>query len=105
MQQMFSRNTKAALLFKDSHKKLNNELDFDQTFAPVIRIDSVCSLFAICAANDLRIVQVDCKNVFLHSQRDFEIYVQQPEGFVDANHPDAVLLLNKALYGLKHRLL
>src|SRR5271168_3643722 len=70
-------------------------------FAPVIRIDSVCSLFAICAANNLRIVQVDCKNVFLHSQRDFEIYVQQPEGFVDSNHPDAVLLLNKALYGLK----
>src|SRR5271170_6280829 len=77
------------------------ELDFDETFAPVIRIDSVRSLFAICAANDLRIVQVDCKNAFLHSQSDFEIYVQQPEGFVDANHPDAVLLLNKALYGLK----
>jgi hypothetical protein len=77
------------------------ELDFDQTFAPVIRIDSVRSLFAICAANDLRIVQIDCKNAFLHSRSDFEIYVQQPEGFIDANHPDLVLLLNKALYGLK----
>jgi transposase InsO family protein len=77
------------------------ELDFDETFAPVIRIDSVRSLFAICAANDLRIVQVDCKNAFLHSRSDFEIYVQQPEGFVDANHPELVLLLNKALYGLK----
>ena len=74
------------------------ELDFDQTFAPVIRIDSVRSLFAICAANDLCIIQVDC---FLHSRSDFEIYLPQPEGFIDANHPDAVLLLNKALYGLK----
>src|ERR1700685_3341457 len=72
-----------------------------QTFAPVIRIDSVRSLFAICAGNDLRIVQVDCKNAFLHSRSDFEIYVQQPEGFIDANHPELVLLLNKALYGLK----
>src|SRR5271170_4140766 len=77
------------------------ELDFDQTFAPVIRIDSVRSLFAICAANDLCITQVDCKNAFLHSRTDFELYVQQPEGFIDANHSDAALLLNKALYGLK----
>ena len=77
------------------------ELDFDETFAPVIRIDSVRSLFAICAANDLCITQVDCKNAFLHSRSDFELYVQQPEGFIDVNHPDAVLLLNKALYGLK----
>ena len=77
------------------------ELDFDQTFAPVIRIDSVRALFSVCAANDLCIIQVDCKNAFLHSESDFDIYVQQPEGFVDTNHPDAVLLLNKALYGLK----
>ena len=77
------------------------ELDFDQMFAPVIRIDSIRTLFAICTANDLCIIQVDCKNAFLHSRSDFEIYVQQPEGFIDANYPDAVLLLNKALYGLK----
>ena len=77
------------------------ELDFDQMFTPVIRIDSIRSLFAICTANDLCIIQVDCKNAFLHSPSDFEIYVQQPEGFIDVNHPDAVLLLNKALYGLK----
>ena len=49
------------------------ELDFDQMFAPVIRIDSVRTLFAICAANNLCITQVDCKNAFLHSQSDFEI--------------------------------
>ena len=37
----------------------------------------------------------------MHSYSDFEIYVEQPEGFVDVNHPNTVLLLNKALYGLK----
>ena len=76
-------------------------MDFNQTFAPIIRIDSVHTLFAIYAVNDLCITQVDCKNAFLHSRSNFKIYIQQPEGFIDANHPDAVLLLNKALYGLK----
>src|SRR5436305_6824472 len=76
-------------------------LDFDETFAPVVRIDSVRTLFAIAAGKDLYIIQVDCQNAFLHSHSDFEIYVQQPEGFMDENRPDAVLLLNKALYGLK----
>jgi len=51
------------------------ELDFDETFAPVIRIDSVRSLFAICPANDLCITQVDRKNAFFYSRSDFEIYV------------------------------
>jgi hypothetical protein len=77
------------------------ELDFDETFAPVIRIDSVRILFAISAGKDLYIIQVDCTNAFLHSKSDFEIYVLQPEGFVDVHQPHAVLLLNKALYGLK----
>jgi hypothetical protein len=44
------------------------------TVPKTIRIDSVRSLFAIYAANDLRIVQVDCKNAFLHCQSDFEIF-------------------------------
>ena len=76
-------------------------LDFDETFSPVVRIDTIRTLFAISASNDLVIILVDCKNAFLHSKSDFNIYVQQPEGFRDVNQPDAVLLLNKALYGLK----
>ena len=74
------------------------ELDFNETFASVIRIDSVRTLFAIWASKDLVIIQVDCKNAFLHSRSDFNIYVQQPEGFLDVNQPNAVLLLNKVLY-------
>ncbi|TMC17118.1 MAG: hypothetical protein E6J34_19075 [Chloroflexi bacterium] len=77
------------------------DLDFDETFAPVVRIDSVRTIFAIAAGKDLYIIQADCKNAFLHSESDFQIYIQQPEGFVDVNYPHAVLLLNKALYGLK----
>jgi len=77
------------------------ELNFDQTFAPIIRIDSMHTLFSVCAGNDLCIIQVDCKNAFLYSESNFDIYVQQSEGFIDTNHPDVVLLLNKALYSLK----
>jgi len=76
-------------------------LDFDETFAPVVRIDSVRTLFVISAGKGLYIVQADIKNAFLHSNSDFQIYIQQREGFLDANHPNAVLLLNEALYGLK----
>lgn len=76
-------------------------LDFNETFAPVVRVESVRILFAIAAANDLYILHIDCKNTFLHGQSDVEIYVFQPEGFVDPHFPKRVLRLNKSLYGLK----
>jgi hypothetical protein len=76
-------------------------LDFDQTFAPVVRIESVRAILAIAAANDLYILHVDCTNAFLNGHSDWEIYVNQPEGFVDLKDPNKVLRLNKALYGLK----
>ena len=76
-------------------------LDFNETFAPVIRIESVRIILAISAANDLYILQVDCQNAFLHGKSDVDIYVTQSEGFTDPRFPDKVLQLNKSLYGLK----
>jgi Reverse transcriptase (RNA-dependent DNA polymerase) len=76
-------------------------LDFNETFAPVVRVESVCVIFAIAAANDLYILHIDCKNAFLNGESDVDIYVYQPEGFVDSNFPHKVLYLNKSLYGLK----
>jgi transposase InsO family protein len=76
-------------------------LDFDETFAPVVRIESIRIILAIAAANDLYILHVDCTNAFLHGKSDVEIYVTQPEGFLDRQFPDKVLRLNKSLYGLK----
>jgi hypothetical protein len=76
-------------------------LDFNETFAPVVRVDSVRVIFAIAAANDLYILHIDCKNAFLHGESDVDIYVYQPEGFVDPRFPHKVLYLNKSLYGLK----
>ena len=76
-------------------------LDFDKTFAPVVRIESVRAILAIAAANDLFILHVDCTNAFLNGLSDLELYVLQPEGFIDPKYPNKILRLNKALYGLK----
>ena len=76
-------------------------LDFNETFAPVVRIESVRVIFALAATHDLYILHIDCKNAFLHGESDVEIYVTQPEGFVDERFPGKVLHLNKSLYGLK----
>ena len=76
-------------------------LDFDETWAPVVRIESVRTLLAIAAMNGLVIIHMDARHAFLHGDSDFELYVEQPEGFVDQGWPTAVLRLNKSLYGLK----
>jgi hypothetical protein len=75
--------------------------DYDETYAPVVRIEHVRILFALAALFNLPIIHLDAKNAFLNGQSDFEIYIRQPEGFINANHPDHVLLLLKSLYGLK----
>jgi len=76
-------------------------LDFDQTFAPVVRIESVRSLLALAAYHGLHMLHIDCKTAFLNGQSDLEVYVEQPERFVNQRYPNKVLQLNKSLYGLK----
>ena len=76
-------------------------LDFNETFAPVVRIESIRIIFAIVMTNNLHILHVDCKNAFLHSKSDVEIYVTQSKGFLDKQFFDKVLRFNKLLYELK----
>jgi len=94
-----SKSTKQGLLSEDFFQVAG--LDFNETYAPVVRIDSIRVILAIAVAEDLYILHIDCKNAFLHGPSDFEIYVTQPEGFVDSRFPNKVLHLNKSLYGLK----
>ena len=55
-----------------------------------------------CAAmHNLFIAHMDARNAFLHRDCNFELYIEQPEGFVDQGWPTAVWRLNKSLYGLK----
>lgn len=74
-------------------------VDYNETFASVVKPMSYKALFAIAAAHDLEIEQMDVKTAFLYGEVEEEIYMEQPIGFSDGT--DRVCKLNKALYGLK----
>ncbi|XP_073030652.1 uncharacterized protein [Primulina eburnea] len=76
-------------------------IDFDETFAPVARIESVRLLLAIACHMDIKLYQMDVKSAFLNGILKEEAYVSQPKGFEDPHHPNHVYKLKKALYGLK----
>ena len=76
-------------------------LDFEKTFAPIVRIESICALFALTVQKDLEIIHLDCMNTFLYGHSDLELYVSQPEGFTDKRYLEKVLKLNKSLYRIK----
>ncbi|XP_073046244.1 uncharacterized protein [Primulina eburnea] len=76
-------------------------IDFDETFAPVARIESVRLLLAIACHMDIKLYQMDVKSAFLNDILKEEAYVSQPKGFEDPHHPNHVYKLKKALYGLK----
>ncbi|GJW08691.1 retrovirus-related pol polyprotein from transposon TNT 1-94 [Tanacetum coccineum] len=75
-------------------------IDFEESFAPVARLEH--SIFVAPQAHkSFPIYQMDVKTAFLNGPLKEEVYVAQPEGFVDPDHPEKVYLLRKALYGLK----
>ena len=75
--------------------------DYDEVFSPVARYTSVRSLLALANAHDLEIHQMDVKTAFLNGSLDCDIYMSQPEGFVDPDRPNHVCKLKKSIYGLK----
>ncbi|CAL8988995.1 unnamed protein product [Prunus brigantina] len=76
-------------------------IDFDETFAPVARLESVRLLLAIACHLKFKLYQMDVKTAFLNGVLNEEVYVEQPKGFADPHHPNDVFRLKKALYGLK----
>nr|GEV21170.1 retrotransposon protein, putative, unclassified [Tanacetum cinerariifolium] len=76
-------------------------VDFEESFAPVARLEAVRLFIAYAAHKSFTIYQMDVKIVFLYGPLKEEVYVNQPDGFVDPYHPDKVYRLKKALYGLK----
>ena len=76
-------------------------LDYSEVFAPVVRYAGIRSLLAYANIYDLEIHQMDVTTAFLNGELDHEIYMEQPEGFVDDRHPTYVCKLKKSLYGLK----
>ncbi|GJW12685.1 retrovirus-related pol polyprotein from transposon TNT 1-94 [Tanacetum coccineum] len=76
-------------------------IDFEESFAPVARIEAIRIFIANAASKNMTIYQMDVKTTFLNGELKEEVYVCQPEGFVDPDHPIHVYRLKKALYGLK----
>nr|GEX79304.1 retrovirus-related Pol polyprotein from transposon TNT 1-94 [Tanacetum cinerariifolium] len=76
-------------------------IDFEESFAPVARMEAIRIFLAYAAHKSFTVFQMDVKTAFLHSSLKEDVYVCQPEGFIDADHPSHVYKLKKALYGLK----
>ena len=76
-------------------------IDYDETFAPVARLEAICMLLAYACFMGFKLFQMDVKSAFLNGVLSEEVYVKQPPGFEDPVHPDYVFKLNRALYGLK----
>nr|GEY38737.1 hypothetical protein [Tanacetum cinerariifolium] len=77
------------------------EIDYDETFAPIARIEAIRLFLAYVAHKDFTVYQMDVKTVFLNGILKEEVYVAQPPGFVSKQYPDHVYALEKALYSLK----
>ncbi|GJZ19325.1 retrovirus-related pol polyprotein from transposon TNT 1-94, partial [Tanacetum coccineum] len=76
-------------------------IDYDETYAPVARLESIRILLAYACALDFKLFQMDVKSAFLNGFINEEVYVAQPLGFINFEKPDHVYKLKKALYGLK----
>nr|GEW42205.1 retrovirus-related Pol polyprotein from transposon TNT 1-94 [Tanacetum cinerariifolium] len=76
-------------------------IDFEESFAPVARIDSIRIFLTFAAHMNMVVYQMDIKIAFLNGNMREEVYVSQPDKFVDKDNPNHVYKLKKALYGLK----
>nr|GEW35159.1 integrase, catalytic region, zinc finger, CCHC-type, peptidase aspartic, catalytic [Tanacetum cinerariifolium] len=76
-------------------------IDFEESFAPIARLEAVWIFIAYASHKSFPIYQMDVKTTFLNGPLKEEVYVAQPDGFVDPDHPEKVYRLRKALYELK----
>nr|GEU61860.1 hypothetical protein [Tanacetum cinerariifolium] len=90
---------KSRLVAKGYAKK--EGVDFEESFAQVARLEAVRLFIAYDAHKSFTVYQMNIKTAFLYGPLKEEVYVNQPDGFVDPYHPDKVYRLKKALYGLK----
>nr|GEW57698.1 retrovirus-related Pol polyprotein from transposon TNT 1-94 [Tanacetum cinerariifolium] len=90
---------KLRLMAKGYAKK--EGVDFKESFALVARLEAVRLFIAYVAHKSFTVYQMDVETEFFYGPLKEEVYVNQPDGFVDPYYPDKVYCLKKALYGLK----
>ncbi|GKD25093.1 retrovirus-related pol polyprotein from transposon TNT 1-94, partial [Tanacetum coccineum] len=76
-------------------------IDYDETFAPVARLEAIRIFLAFATYMNFIVYQIDVKSAFLNGKLKEEVYVKQPPGFESSEFPNHVCKLDKTLYGLK----
>jgi len=76
-------------------------IDYEETYSPVAKMTTVRAIIAMVATKGWSLHEMDVKNVFLHGDLWEEVYMEQPQGYVDQTRPNLVCRLKKTLYGLK----
>ena len=76
-------------------------IDFEETFAPVARMEAIRTILAYACSKRIKVYQMDVKSTFLNGELEEEVYIEKPQGFLLSEHRDFVCRLKKALYGLK----
>jgi len=76
-------------------------IDFEETFAPVARLEAIRVLLAFACYKGFKLFQMDVKSAFLNGEIKEDVFVEQPPGFESSQFPNHVFKLKKALYGLK----
>ena len=76
-------------------------VDYFETFSPVVKASTVRIVLSLAVMHKWKIRQVDVNNAFLNGDLTEDVYMYQPEGFIDQQKPNHVCKLKKALYGLK----
>nr|GEU70221.1 retrovirus-related Pol polyprotein from transposon TNT 1-94 [Tanacetum cinerariifolium] len=76
-------------------------IDFEESFTPIAKMEAIRIFLAYAIHKSFSVFQMDIKTAFFHGSLKEDVYVYQPEGSIDADHPSHVYKLNKALYGLK----
>lgn len=89
---------KARLVAKVYHQQ--DGLDYNETFSPVVKSSTMRAIFNIVITMKWCIKQLDVSNAFLHGELSEQVFMEQPQDFVDFSRPNHVCCLHKALYGV-----
>nr|GFB86698.1 ribonuclease H-like domain-containing protein [Tanacetum cinerariifolium] len=90
---------KARLVANDSSQQQG--IDVDETFSPVVKPATIRTVLSLAVSRKWPIHQLDVKNAFLNGNLSEIVYMHQPPGFTDPQHPNHVCLLQRSLYALK----